>query len=126
MDNTLYQNIERDVTALADTYSAEKLRINTLDFDFIFERSVKDNQFYLVTTKAVIRVMGKTTKVAIGANETYKTYDEAWEATKKYWSEYYRDVRTSRTPAQVRADSRRQKLYQAARKAKLQELERRG
>lgn len=125
MENTQYENIVSEVRELADKYSADMLRINTLDFDFIFERG-EDAQLHLVKTKAVIRALGKTTKVVIGEGEEFSTYDEAFHAVKKHWSEYYKAVRAKRTPKQIKAEAIRQKRYQANRKARLKEFTRRG
>lgn len=115
MENTQYENIQNEVRELADRYSADMLRINTLDFDFIFKRG-EDTQLHLVKTKAVIRVLGHTTKVAIGEGCEHETYESAFEATKKYWTEYYRQVRANRSDAQKLAETRRQKRYQLKRR----------
>jgi len=93
-----YDQFYQDMVAIATKYSMDRLRVTTLNFDREFKRG-QDGSFNLVGTKAVIRVLGKTSKVPIGEGTPYATYEEAWEATKKYWSEYYREIRARRTPA---------------------------
>lgn len=110
-----YDQFYQDMVAIATKYSMDRLRVTTLNFDREFKRG-QDGSFNLVGTKAVIRVLGKTTKVPIGEGTPYATYEEAWEATKKYWSEYYREIRARRTPAQQVAEAKRQKRYREKRK----------
>jgi hypothetical protein len=90
-----YQQFEEDITALADKYSVTRLKVSTSNFDREFKRG-QDGSFLLVSTKAVIRVLGKVTKVPIGEGEQFSTFEEAYEATKKHWSEYYKDIRAKR------------------------------
>lgn len=120
-ENDTYEQMEQEILAFANKYSLERLRISTINFDRDYKLA-PDGSFNLVSTKAVIRVLGKTTKVPIGEGETYKTFEEAWEATKKYWSEYYRDIRAKRTPVQQRAEAKRQKRYRERRKGTIEAL----
>jgi len=118
-----YNQMEQEIVALANKYSATRIKISTPNFDREYRRGV-DGSFLLVSTKAIIRVLGKTTKVPIGEGEEFSTYEAAYEATKKYWSEYYRGIRASRSEAQKRAEARRQKKYREERKAKETRLKR--
>lgn len=122
-ENDIYNQLEQELIAFAKKYSITRLKLSTINFDRDFKLA-EDGSFNLVSTKAVIRVLGKTTKVPIGAGETYKTYEEAYEATKKYWSEYYRVVRAKRSPEQQVAEARRQKRYRERRKQTVTELRR--
>lgn len=110
-----YKNIEQEATALATKYSATRLKIETLDFDFDYKRG-QDGSFNLVSLKAVVRALGKTTKVPIGEGCEHATYEAAYEATKNKWSEYYRGVRAKRSPAQLAAEAKRQRRYRARRR----------
>lgn len=118
-----YAELEQEIMALAMKYSLTRLRISTVNFDRDFKLA-QDGSFNLVTTKATIRVLGKTTKVPIGEGERFSTYEEAFEATKKYWSEYYKDIRANRSPEQLIAERKRQKRYRERRKATMTQLKR--
>jgi len=120
-ENEAYKKMEKEIVAIADKYSITRWKISTPNFDREYRRGA-DGDFRLVSTKAVIRVLGKTTKVPIGEGETHKTYQSAYEATKKYWSEYYRDIRANRSEAQKKAEAKRQKRYRERRRAKIAEL----
>ena len=122
-DIKTFEELEKEVSALANKHSVTRLRISTLNFDRDFQRG-EDGGFYLVSEKAIIRALGKTSKVPIGVDEKYKTFEEAEEGVKKYWSEYYRNIRANRSPAEKKAEARRQKLYRERRKEKLTELKR--
>lgn len=110
-----YEQLEAELKTFAAKYSVTRLKISTPNFDREFKLG-QDGNFLLVSTKAVIRVLGKTTKVPIGEGERYKTYEAAHEATKKYWSEYYREVRAKRSDQEKLAEARRQKRYRERRK----------
>jgi hypothetical protein len=122
-ENEAYEQMEQEIILLANQYSVTRMKVSTPNFDREYRRGA-DGSFLLVQTKAVIRVLGKTTKVPIGATEEYKTFEEAFEATKKYWSEYYKGIRANRSAAQLRAEARRQKRYREKRKARAEELKR--
>lgn len=113
-----------DILAIANKYSFERLKISTYNFDRDYQRN-DAGDIYLVSEKAVIRAFGKVTKVPIGENEQYKTFEEAEEATKKYWQEYYKEVRAARSEKDKIAESRRQKRYRERRRQKEQELKER-
>ncbi len=118
-----FEKMLPELTALATRYSVSRVKLSTPHFDREFRRGV-DGNLQLVSTKAVIRVLGKTSKVPIGEGEQFSTYEEAFEATKKYWSEYYRDIRANRSPEQIAAEQKRQKRYRDRRKKKGIELKR--
>lgn len=102
-------------------YSAERLKISTPNFDRDYRRS-EDGSIYLTSEKAVIRTLGKVTKVPIGEGEEFSTFEEAEKATKLYWQEYYKKVRASRSDVERRAEARRQKRYREKRKERDEEL----
>lgn len=118
-----YKQFQQELQAFATKFSVTRIKVSTLNFDREYRRGV-DGNFKLVSTKAIIRVLGKVTKVPIGEGEEFSTYEEAFEATKKYWSEYYRDIRAKRSPEQIAAEQKRQKRYRERRKNKATELKR--
>ncbi len=122
-EKEIYEKFEEEVVALANKYSMTRLKISTTNFDRDYRRGV-DGSFNLVSCKAVIRVLGKTSKVPIGEAEAFSTYEEAFEATKKYWSEYYKGIRAKRTPEQLARDAKRQKRYRERRKSRETTLKR--
>lgn len=121
MDNNDLHKFEHDVDEFATRYSADRLKISTVNFDRDYKRT-KDGTLHLVSEKAIIRTHGKVTKVSIGEGEQFKTYEEAFEATKKYWQEYYKNVRANRDDAQKQAEVKRQQRYRERRKAKAEAL----
>lgn len=110
-----YEQMEQEILALANRYSITRMKVSTLNFDREYQRG-QDGSFILVSTKAVIRALGKVTKVPIGADQEYKTYGEAEEAVKNKWSEYYKKIRANRSEKERRAEARRQKQYRERRK----------
>lgn len=122
-EQDIYDQMEQDILTLANKYSANRLQISTMNFDRDYRRA-EDGSFNLVQTKAIIRTLGKTTKVPIGPDLPNKTYEEAFETTKKYWSEYYKQVRAKRSPAQKAAEARRQKQYREREKTTATKLKR--
>jgi hypothetical protein len=116
--------MEQDILALANKYSADRIKIITLNFDRDYRRG-KDHQLYLVSEKAIVRVLGKVTKVPLGENEKFSTYEEAFEATKNYWQEYYKNVRAKRSDREKLAEARRQKRYRERRKEQNKEFKQR-
>lgn len=111
----MYAELEKNIFELALKYSLTRLKVSTINFDREYRRGV-DGEFKLVSTKAIVRALGKITKVPIGDDQEYKTFEEAEEAVKKYWSEYYKKIRANRSPAQLKAEARRQKRYRERRK----------
>lgn len=122
-EDDAYKQFETELEAFATKFSVTRIKISTINFDREYRRGV-DGNFQLVSTKAIIRVLGKTTKVPIGDDQEHKTYEEAFEATKKYWSEYYRDIRAKRSDAERIAEAKRQKQYRERRKKRLDQLKR--
>lgn len=114
-ENQIYDQMEQEIITLANQYSIERLKVSTLNFDREYRRGV-DGDFQLVQTKAVVRALGKVTKVPIGEGEEFKTYEEAEKAVKNKWSEYYKKVRAQRTEAEKRREARRQKQYRERRR----------
>jgi hypothetical protein len=124
VNNEELSNFESDIAHFATRYSADRLKISTVNFDRDYQRQA-DGRLHLVKEKAIIRVLGKVTKVSIGEGEQYATYEDAFEATKKHWQEYYKNVRANRSEAEKVATARRQKRYRERRRAKAQELKER-
>lgn len=123
MDKTPLEIFEEAVVIFANQHSIERLKISTYDFDYDFKRG-QDGAINLVGLKAVVRVLGHTSKVPIGAEHEHQTYESAFEATKKHWSEYYRAIRAKRSPEQKAAEVRRQLRYRARRKQSAAEFKR--
>lgn len=124
MNNDDLHKFEHDIDEFATRYSADRLKISTIHFDRDYKRT-KDGSLHLVSEKAIIRSHGKTTKVSIGEGEQYATYEEAFEATKKYWQEYYKNVRANRSEAKKLAEAKKQQRYRERRKATAEELKKR-
>lgn len=118
------QIMEKELFEIARRFSMTRLKVSTFDFDREYRRDSL-GEFILVSEKAVIRVLGKTTKVLIGEGHKFSTYDDAFESVKKYWQEYYRKARASRTDKERMAESKRQKLYHARKRAKELEIRQR-
>ncbi len=110
-----YQKFEDELRELADKYSITRIKVSTLNFDRDYRSGVAGN-LVLVSTKAVIRALGHTAKVPIGEGEEFSTYEAAEEATKKKWSEYYKNIRANRSDQEKLAEQRRQKRYRERRK----------
>lgn len=108
--------MEQELCAFADRFSITRIKFSTINFDLDYHRNPW-GELYLHSEKAVIRTLGKVTKVPIGDNEKFSTFEEAEEATKKYWQEYYRQVRAKRSPAERQAEAKRQKRYRERKKA---------
>lgn len=119
----LYEQMEQELLVFATKYSLTRAKLSTPNFDRDYKRG-QDGSFNLVSTKAVVRSLGKVTKVPIGENEACQTYEQAAEAAKKHWSEYYKRIRASRSPEQLRRDAQRQKRYRERRKSEVTEFKR--
>lgn len=118
-----YEKMLPELQALATRYSISRLKLSTLNFDREFRQGV-DGNLQLVSSKAIIRVLGKTTKVPIGDGAEFSTFEDAFEATKKHWSEYYKTIRANRTPEQLAIEAKRQKRYRARRRDRATQLKR--
>lgn len=113
--------MEQELRVFADKYSVSRIKFSTIHFDLDYQRD-GDGSLHLKTEKAVIRTHGKVTKVPIGADQEHKTFEEAFEATKKYWQEYYREVRAERSEEEKRAEALRQKRYRDKKRGERQEF----
>lgn len=120
--NNIREKFEQDLHQLAMKHSLLRVRVSTLHFDLDYKRD-DEGALRLDTEKAVIRTIGKVTKVPIGENEKYQTYEQAEEATKKYWQEYYKEVRARRSDKERRAEALRQKRYRERKKTRDHEFD---
>lgn len=123
-DNTR-ERLEQDLLTFANKYSLSRIKFSTIHFDLDYRRNPDTGDLELTSEKAVIRTLGKVTKVPIGDDHPHKTFEEAEKATKKYWQEYYRKVRAKRSEKERRAEAKRQKRYRERKKAEMEEFERR-
>lgn len=121
--NELKQQFEQELMVLATKYSITKLKVSTINFEREYRRE-DDGSFLLKNEKALITSYGRVTKVPIGEGQEFSTYEEAEEAVKKHWSEYYKKTRAVRTPAQKAAQAKRQKRYREKYKAEAIKLKR--
>ena len=117
--------MEQELFKFATHYSLERVKLSTINFDLDYRRDPETYEFYLHQEKAIIRTLGKVTKVPIGETETYKTYEEAEIPVKKKWQEYYKNVRAKRSSADRKAEAERQAKYRQRKKQEEQEFERR-
>ncbi len=113
--------MEQELKVFADKYSVSRVKFSTVNFDLDYQRD-DDGSLRLKTEKAVIRTHGKVTKVTIGADQPHKSFEEAFEATKKYWQEYYREVRAERSEGEKRAEALRQKRYRDSKRGERQKF----
>lgn len=116
--------MEAELFKFAQHYSLLRIKISTVNFDLDYKRD-ENNEFYLAQEKAVIRVLGKVTKVPIGENEKYKTYEEAEKPTRIKWQEYYKNVRAKRSNEEKRAEADRLKKYRERKKQDERDFEQR-
>ena len=114
--------MEQELKVFTDKYSVSRIKFSTINFDLDYQRD-GEGVLRLKTEKAVIRTLGKVTKVPIGEGEEFKTFEEAEEATKKRWQEYYKEVRAKRSDKERRAEALRQKRYRERKKTRDQEFE---
>lgn len=122
-EKEIYAQFEKEIIELADKYSILRLKVVTTNFDRDYRRGV-DGNFLLVSVKAIVRVLGKTSKVAIGEGTDYADYEAAHKAIRAKWSGYYKKVRASRTPEELAREAARQRRYREARKQRVTELKR--
>lgn len=120
----IYQPTIEAITNFGEEHGLLRLKVETAHFDFVFERGA-DNTFQLVTIKAVIRAVGKVTKVRLQGDDTYEA---AYERVRQHWSDYFKRYRqglpsddTSKAKDRVRA-----KRYRSNKKAEEQDFLRRG
>lgn len=113
-----YKQMIEDTKQFGREAGVLKLKMETVHFDFVFELG-EDGEFALTSTKAVIRTLGKVTKVKLEGDDTYEA---AYERTRRYWSEYFKRYRDkAMTPEQrerTKTKSRvRAKRYRSNKKA---------
>lgn len=112
----LKEEFEQEILALALKYSVNKLKIATLNFEYEYARE-SDGSFALKKQKALVQSYGRVTKVPFGEGEEFLTYEEARDATKKHWSNYYKKARLALTPEQKATYAMRQRQYREKYKA---------
>ena len=120
----IYQPTIESIKQFGEEHGLLKLKVETVHFDFVFERG-EDNSFQLVSTKAVIRALGKVSKVKLVGDDTYEA---AYERTRQYWSEYFKAYRDGQTPTEAsRARARvRARRYRSNKRAEERDFLERG
>lgn len=106
------------VESFAGQLSLNRVKTEGLQFDRDYKRSATTGRMELVSEKAVVITQGKTTKVAFGEGQKYATYEEAVEATREHWREYFKKRRQmARTDATRARDRQRQQRHRAEKRA---------
>lgn len=117
------------VTQFANQLSLNRVKTEGILFDKDYRRD-ENGQLQLVTEKAVVTTHGKTSKVLFGETEKYKTYEEAVEQTKLYWSLYFKarrdKAKADKSPVAKAGERRRQKTYREKQKQAETEFKHRG
>ena len=128
----LNEQNERDEQSLTDAliefanqHSLTRLKVEGYYFVKEFRLNLSTNEWVLYTNKAIVRCYGKVTRVSIGENHKYKTYEEAEKAIKAYWSNYFKERRARMTQAERAGYARRQKQYREQRRREKEAFERR-
>ncbi|MCB1109301.1 MAG: hypothetical protein KDK44_06555 [Chlamydiia bacterium] len=93
----MYQQTIENTKHFGEENGLLRLKVETAHFEFVFERA-DDNSFELVSTKAVIRVLGKVTKVKLTGSDTYEA---AYERVRQHWSDYFKSYRQGATPTEA-------------------------
>ena len=121
-NNTL-EEFEKDLKAFAEKWGVVKLMVETRNLKRNYQG---ETPFELALHKevAVVRVLGRTQRVLIGEDQKYKTYEEAAEGVRAYWSNYFKERRRNMTPKERSGYARRQKRYRERRKQERQAIER--
>lgn len=117
----IIQDMEAELFAVAQRYSFDSFKLSTYNFDRTYKMN-DEGGYDLILEKATIRSYGKVTKVPIGENQQYKTFEDAEKAVQKYWVEYYKKVRDKRSERDKLLEAKRQKKYRDKRRAKELEL----
>lgn len=120
--NEKHEQFKEDLTAFANRWSLNKVKTSSLHFDRDYMRG-DDNQFHLKSEKAVVRSHGKVSKVLIGEDQHYQTYEEAEEAMREKWRNYFNERRQARSETAKQGERRRQKRYRERRKVEQAEFE---
>lgn len=97
-----------DLLKAAKELGVTKMTVETYDFKYVVTTD-PNTIGYKITTKAIIRALGRTSVVAIGEGERYKTVEEARAGEMAYTREYFRARRSKLTEEQ----KRKQREYQA-------------
>lgn len=121
-DEEANKQFELDLQKLAFLYGITSFKLETQHF--VREYDLVGDTLVLQSEKAIVRALGKTRKIKIGADEQYKTYEEADAANREYWSNYFKERRQRWTPGEVAGERRRQKRYRDKRKQKEQRISR--
>lgn len=114
----MYKQTIENTKQFGETNGILRLKVETAHFDFIFERS-EDNSFELVSTKAVIRAVGKVTKVPLGDDREHQSYETAYDHARQHWSDYFKQYRqgletTEATLAEARVRGKRHRSNKRA------------
>ena len=112
-----------DLNQFAVKYSLMRVKTETPYFKRDYQLQA-DGSLKLTSEKAVVIALGKTTVVSLGGNHQYKTYEEAEEAVRLYWSKYFKLQREKRSDKAKLSEARRQKRYREKRKQQNIELKR--
>lgn len=122
----MYETTIENAILFGEENALLRLKVETAHFDFVFERDEETNDFVLVQTKAVIRALGKVTKVVL--NDT-DTYEAAYERTRQHWSDYFKRYREQTPEQRERAKTQarlRAKRYRQNKRAEEDAFLRRG
>lgn len=116
------------VTNLANELSLDRVKTEGFNYSRDYRRDKETGDITLVGEKVVVRTQGKTVRVAFGAGTLYETEEEAVEATKTYWSEYFRAYRAKQrdNPNFKAGVRRRAKSYRDRQRAHKKAVSRRA
>jgi hypothetical protein len=121
--HTSKDELEADIITLATKHSLTKLKTESLNFVRDYRRA-EDGSFLLVSERAVVRALGKVSKVPIGEGERYADYEAAAEGVRQHWSDYFKKQRAKRSEAERRGERLRQQQYRAKRRAERERIDR--
>lgn len=115
----MYQPVIEKIAEMGKDLGLLRLKVETAHFDFVFELDSADNEFKLMSTKAVIRAVGKVTKVKL---ESGDTWEQAYERVREHWSNYFKEYRSKAKPddasrAKDRVRAKRYRSNKAAEEA---------
>lgn len=119
------QGLTDALLEFANRHSLTRLKVEGYYFVKEFRLNLAANEWVLYTNKAIVRCYGKVTRVSIGENYKYKTYEEAEQAIKAYWSNYFKERRKKMSPTERAGYARRQKQYREKRRLEQEAFERR-
>ena len=113
----------KDLNDLAIRYSLTRIKTESINFKREFQL-IETGKLVLVSEKAIITALGKTSVVPIGENQKYKSYEEAEKYVREFWSKYFKERRERRSDKEKLAEARRQKRYREKRKQAITQLKR--